>query len=237
MISVRAGAVEGLRELLSKHPRVHLDAAPAQSALEFDRGGRPRAVHVDRRDLELRGILELMDNNPLVCADEISVPSPAATLALVAVGPLIRSGLLAEPPSLLFSFSADEESITSYFEALGWAEGATLSSEPVDLGGVLALTAICVVRTPDELDDLDALYEESFGRSFYVRREESSEWDISLVKDKPFVVFRLRVSPDEPTSLLTIRVMGDARGKCGAAQIVHAMNVMSGFEESLGIDG
>jgi N-acetyl-gamma-glutamylphosphate reductase len=29
--------------------------------------------------------------------------------------------------------------------------------------------------------------------------------------------------------------MADRNGKCGAAQVVHAMNVMCGFEESLGI--
>ncbi|HZH98723.1 MAG TPA: hypothetical protein VEX38_07105 [Fimbriimonadaceae bacterium] len=237
MIIVRAGDLPGLRRLLETHPRIELSEEAASAALEFNRGGWPRAVHVDKPDLELGGLLELMDNNPLVCADEISVPSPEATLALTAVGPLIRAGLLSEPPTLLFSFDADEGSIYNSFAAMGWSEGATVSGEPVDLQGVLALTAICVVRSPDELDDLDSLYEESFGRSFYVRRDEASEWDVELVKGKPWAVFRLRISPDQPTCLLTIRVMADAQGKCGAAQVVHAMNVMSGFEESLGLNG
>jgi hypothetical protein len=29
--------------------------------------------------------------------------------------------------------------------------------------------------------------------------------------------------------------MSDRDGKCGAAQFVHALNIMCGFEESLGI--
>jgi N-acetyl-gamma-glutamylphosphate reductase len=36
-------------------------------------------------------------------------------------------------------------------------------------------------------------------------------------------------------SLLTVQVMIDRNGKGGAAQVVHAFNVMNGFEESLGI--
>jgi N-acetyl-gamma-glutamylphosphate reductase len=56
-----------------------------------------------------------------------------------------------------------------------------------------------------------------------------------LVAGKPFSAYRLRVVPDEPNSLLTVRLLSDPLGKCGAAQVVHAMNVMCGFEESLGI--
>jgi hypothetical protein len=30
-------------------------------------------------------------------------------------------------------------------------------------------------------------------------------------------------------------VIGDIEGKLGAAQMIHMMNIMSGFEESIGI--
>jgi N-acetyl-gamma-glutamylphosphate reductase len=96
---------------------------------------------------------------------------------------------------------------------------------------------MAVIDTPESLGDIDALYEDAFGRSFFVRRDEASDWHVSLAVDKPYALYRVRIGPDEPNSLLTIRVMADIRGKCGAAQLVHALNVMAGFEESVGIDG
>jgi N-acetyl-gamma-glutamylphosphate reductase len=49
-------------------------------------------------------------------------------------------------------------------------------------------------------------------------------------------VYRLRVTPNDNASLLTIQVLADRDGKCGAAQVVHMMNVMAGFEETLGLE-
>ena len=106
----------------------------------------------------------------------------------------------------------------------------------MDFGTVVAATVISAIQTPDRLEDLDDLYEEAFGRSFFVRRDEASEWDVKLVKSKPHSLYRMRISPDKPQSLLTVQVMADKDGKCGAAQVVHCMNVMAGFEETLGIE-
>ncbi|HWA82015.1 MAG TPA: hypothetical protein VG820_01175, partial [Fimbriimonadaceae bacterium] len=188
-----------------------------------------------RRDTPLRGLVELIDNNPLVCADEFSLPSPAATLALIALGPLAEAGLIVERPTMLVNVEAEEEEISAFLEPLGWADGLTVSSETVDLGGAVAATIICAVATPDRIEDLDDLFDERYGRSFFVRRDEASDWHVSLVLDRPYAVYRLRISPDMPYSLLTIQVMASREGKCGAAQVVHALNVMCGFEESLGI--
>jgi hypothetical protein len=176
-----------------------------------------------------------MDNNPLVCADAASVPDPASTLALIALGPLIRAGLLHERPTLMINVEADETQVDAFLAREGWREGATVSSESLDFGSVVAATVMAEVRTPKRLEDLDDLYEECYGRSFFVRRDEMADWDVSLVQGKPHALYRMRIAVEDPVSLLTIQVMADRDGKCGAAQIVHCMNVMAGFEETFGI--
>lgn len=234
-IVVRPGPDEHLIALLKGHPHVVLEGESKEGALEFVQNGTwHRRIRVGAGS-GLRGLVEMMDNNPIVCADELSVPDPASTLALIAVGPLIRAGILFEPPSLLFSFEAEEAQVDSYLETEGWRDGATVGCEAMDLGGVLALTAMSAIKTPENLDDIDDLYAEAFGRSFFVREDEDSEWHAKLVLGKPQACFRMRISAERPTSLLTVQVMADRNGKCGAAQVVHAMNVMAGFEESVGI--
>jgi N-acetyl-gamma-glutamylphosphate reductase len=45
----------------------------------------------------------------------------------------------------------------------------------------------------------------------------------------------LELTEGESESLLAIHIMADINGKAGAGQFVHTMNVMCGFEESLGL--
>lgn len=204
--------------------------------MEFAQGNWHRAILQDRTDL-LHGIVEIQDNNPLVCADSVSLPNPAATLASIALAPLIQSGMLVEPPSLVYSFEVEEDAADATLAGIGWAAGARCVGDPQELGGVLALAALAVIRTPDDLEEIDEAFEERYGRSFYVRRDESSEWSPSLVAGKPYACYRLRITPDQPNSLLNVQVLADRNGKAGAAQAVHLMNVMAGLEESLGIGG
>jgi N-acetyl-gamma-glutamylphosphate reductase len=68
-----------------------------------------------------------------------------------------------------------------------------------------------------------------------VREVDALTWDIEHVKGLDHAVFTTRVSPFEDRALVTVLVMADVDGKCGAAQAVHAMNVMCGFEECLGL--
>lgn len=234
-IDVAASADPELLRLLAGHPRVEAVEEADVPGIRFRSGPWTRQVVAGDPTIALRGLVELMDNNPVVCADAISVPSPAATLALIALGPLAQAGLIVEPPMFMTSFNADENDVANFLGPLGWGEGVTLSVDPVDLEGVLAATAMAAIRTPEDLDEIDQLYAERFGRSFYVREDSGSPWEVGLVKGRPQATYRLRITPGEDTSLLTIQVMADAHGKCGATQLVHAMNVMSGFEESLGI--
>lgn len=229
----------GLIERLERHPNVQIVAATGNLPLVFHQSGWRREIHIDRPEIDPSGLIELMDNNPLVCADRASVPGPAATLALIAFGPLIRANLLQEDPSLVVNFEAgeDQEEIAARFlSGAGWDGGLDLS---VDLGGkgpVYASVGIAAIRTPASDSLIDELYEEAYGRSFYVRRVEEGNCDANLVAGKSHAAIRLRLTHGDEVSLLTVLSMADPIGKCGAAQIVHMMNVMAGFEESLGID-
>jgi N-acetyl-gamma-glutamylphosphate reductase len=236
LISVQTSN-DRLRELLNSHPHVSSVSVPepTRANLVFHQGLWRREIFAGDLDSTIKGLMELMDNNPVVCADRVSVPSPASTLALIALGPLIAAGILTETPTLVFNLEANPIDVDNFLATEGWNEGAAIHTESLDLDGVGVVTAMAAIRTPDDLDEVDDLYEERFGRSFFVRRDEDSEWDPVLVRNKPYAVFRLEISEDNPVSLLKIRVMGDIQGKLGEAQIIHAMNVMAGFEESLGI--
>lgn len=235
VLRARCAAVPGLRTRLEAHPCVVFDPVPSEAAIEFDQGHWARSVRVGGI-AGLRGLVELIDNNPLVCADTFSVPDPGSTLALIAFGPLIRAGLIVEKPSLIASFELDEDLIGNYFADFGWDQGVTSHFEDQPIGSVVAMNAFALIDTPAEFADIDALYEEAFGRSFYVRRMEDGDWDIDLVEGKAYAAYRLRVTEGDPHSLLTVQTMADREGKIGAAQLVHAMNVMAGFEESLGVE-
>lgn len=222
-------------QLLERHPRVTGVVPGDFAGIRFYQGTRAREVRVADPTAEVFGLLELADNNPVVCADSVSVPSPVSTLALIALGPIADAGLLADTPTVVTNVEADEDDLNRSLVTCGWQDGALLHVEPVDLEWVVTITAMAAIRTPEDPADIDALYEERFGRSFFVHRDETSVWDPGLVRGTPQALFRFTLALDQPESLLTVRVLADLNGKAGAAQLVHAMNIMCGFEESLGI--
>lgn len=234
-VIVRAPKDPALARLLASHPHLDVSGESPDEVLEFQRADWVRGLHVGSAAPVVRGLVELMDNNPLVCADEASVPGPAATLGLIGLGPLLRAGILADEPALRFSFSTDLADLRDHLALLGYEGDVLASHEDLDLGGALAATILAPIRTPEEFDLLDDLYDEAYGRSFCVRRAEDGEWDAARVLHQPFALYRLRVTPGEDTSLLTVQVMADRDGKCGAAQRVHALNLMCGFEEDTGL--
>ncbi len=227
----------GLQDRLKSHPEItEIIETPGVIPLQWDASSSwHRAVQVGELASSLKGLVELVDNNPLVCGDEFSVPDAASTLALIAIGPLATSGLLIEPPVMMTNAPADEDRIASFLQTEGWLSGLTLHVEEKDLGSVYASTVVCAIQTPSRAEDLDDLFAERYSRSLYVREAGEDEWHAQSVEGKPHAEYRLRFAPDHPHSLLTIQVMADSNGKCGSAQIVHAFNVMCGFEESLGI--
>jgi hypothetical protein len=233
MIHRASSGDPAIRDLLARHPRVGEALDDGTPGVRFRQGPWQREVRVGDAHTPLRGLVELIDNNPLVCADAISVPDPVCTLALIALGPLALAGLLVEAPMVQSNVPTDPDLLDAFLRTTDWDCGAVYDFEELDLGGAVAVTAIAAVVTPKDLADLDDLYDERFGRSFFVRRDESSSWDVGLVLEQPHACYRLRIAADEPHSLLTVRVLADLHGKAGAAQVVHAMNVMAGIEESL----
>lgn len=176
-----------------------------------------------------------MDNNPLVCADKVSAPSPLATLALIALGPLIDAGIIEGDPVLMLNGPLPTDDVVAGLATTGFDRSVTLSWTADEAPDVLALAALIPIRTPDDLAEIDHLYEERYGRAYYVRLLPDAEWTPDLVRDQPWAAVQLRITVDEPTSLLTVRVLADRDGKAGSAQLVHLFNIMNGFEETLGI--
>jgi N-acetyl-gamma-glutamylphosphate reductase len=224
-----------LLDHLRKHPRVGRVDDSGDDSLEFEMGSWRRRIEVGRSDLEVYGLTEFIDNNPMVCADQISLPSAAVALALLALAPVIDAGLLAESPVGIFSCPVDETELEVALQRVGWVGGMTTQSEPMEIGSALALTVMVAIRTPEDPAEIGDVYEERYGRSLYVRRGTASDWDASGVIGSASGLYRFTVSPDSPTSLLTVRALGDRHGKLGELAMIHAMNVMAGFEESLGI--
>jgi hypothetical protein len=235
MIDLAASADPELRRLLTGHPKVARVEESNSQGIDFQVGSWHRSVEIASPSLEVAGLVELIDNNPMVCADRMSVPDPVSTLALVALGPLAWAGMILEPPTVICSADGDSKLLNQFMTTAGWSEGVTFHVEKRDLGSVLAITAMAAIATPSDWNDIDELFAERFSRSFYVRRDEESDWDPSLVAGKAHALYRLRYTPGEGESLLTIQALADLQGKCGPAQVVHAMNVMAGFEESLGV--
>lgn len=224
---------------LRGHPGFTISGEPTKKVL-FARDGWNREIIVGRPGRQavngsLYGLPELADNNPLVCADLFSVPSPEATLALIGLGPLVRAGLIVEDPVVQLSFDPAHGDIGPALAELGWQGDVVIHADPQALGSVLAAVCMAEIEAMPDYSELDSLFEEAFGRSFFIRGVDALTWDVEHVRGWDNAVYTLRVSPFEDRALVTVLVMADKNGKCGAGQIVHAMNVMCGFEECLGL--
>jgi hypothetical protein len=225
MIEVSCPDRPVLRALLGAHPGVALLPKPTVH-LQWKQGDWRREVVDDPLACELRGLVEIVDNNPLVCADRFAVPGPTATLALVALAPLARAGILVGPPTVSATGAITERpAITALLADLGFVDG--LTTESAEEPGQCEVIATIQPASPA---DLEALFEETYSRSFYVRLVPNAH--AAVVGGRAYAACSvLAEAPDR----LRISVVSDPEGKCGAAQVVHAMNVMVGFEEDLGI--
>ena len=232
---IQAGSANPvIQSLLAKHPELDASLATDCPGIEFVTN-RHRFIYPGNSRAELGGIIELMDNNPLVCADEAWVPSAGGALATIALGPILEAGLVVESPAILLSFEDDEAEVERALATAGYTGGITFNCENHDLGTVRGAYCIAKIANPQSFDEIDDIYDERYGRSFFVRREEEKPWDKALVEGEHWACYRLELTEGESQSLLAIHVIADINGKAGAAQFIHTMNVMAGFEESLGL--
>lgn len=238
IMQTRGSGTERLRALLKRHRGIELESFEKSDNLriEFRQGYWVREVVMGHPRIEgPYGLVELMDNNPLVCADRASCPGPAATLALIGFGPLIRGGLVVERPSALFSFDGDYDEVDAALASMGWQDGVTCAGDPMALGDVVSATCLAVVRTPMDEGEIEALYE-AYGQSFFVRMVGVDGLNPNDVRGAPYAQCSPTLTRGEDgLGMLRIQVLADINGKCGAAQLVHMFNVMAGFEEDLGI--
>ncbi|HWP30320.1 MAG TPA: hypothetical protein VNK96_01135 [Fimbriimonadales bacterium] len=241
VIEVTAKGPAELKGYLERHPGVHLVEFTVEKEpyIRFERRGWVREVLFGHPEVDgPYGLIEIMDNNPLVCADRTSCPGPAATLALIALNPLIRAGILVEKPSVLFSFEEGLSEVEQALERLGWDKGVTVACRKEELDECIKALVTATIRTPQNPQDIDDLYEEVYGRSFFVREASPGDDLVALTKGKPFAVYTLSLDMEfssQETAALRSEVVSSIHGKAGCAQMIHMMNVMAGFEEDLGL--
>jgi N-acetyl-gamma-glutamylphosphate reductase len=221
--------------MLRNHPMVTEVLAGSYRDVEYSVGPWRRSISVGIPGYECTGLVEIADNNPWVCAGHVNVPSAPVTAALIALSPLAAAGLIADEPVIQLSEDVSRDELAAELAIVGYNGESIVDTVAQDLGTVIAATVMVPVRTPENVSDLDGAFDERYGRSFFVREDSGSIWATTLVADTPFGFYRLRYTPDNNLSLLTVQVMIDRNGKGGAAQVIHAFNVMNGFEESLGI--
>src|SRR5687768_16740761 len=148
VVSVRAFGHPTLNRLLGSHPFVNVESFVEEeiNRMEFD-SGRSRRVYQGNAGIEQYGLTELMDNNPLVCADEASVTGAAATLVMVALGPLAKAELIAEMPATALNFGPATDEIDAALETEGWPGGCTVATSEEE-PDVLVAECICEIRMP-----------------------------------------------------------------------------------------
>ena len=88
---------------------------------------------------------------------------------------------------------------------------------------------------PTTKGDLIELFEEAYGRSFFVKHLPGEEFKTSVPIHTPNAIYSLEIPDSITVETLLVHVKADINGKCGAAQLVHLYNIMSGNEESLGL--
>ena len=230
VVQVIAQGQGELKRLLELHPFVSL-----ASFVESDRMLLEFGAHAERRvtigdaRAPLYGLTELMDNNPLVCADFASVTSAAGSLALITLGPLAKAEMLINRPAIAYNFEvSDLDEVDAALATEGWLDGAAIAGMD-EYSEILAAEAIAEIPSSVTEGDLADLFDECFGRSFFVRSGKG------VGQGDAHAVFSFGVEPYLETTMFKCVAQSSAAGKCGAAGLVHMFNVMSGYEESLGI--
>jgi len=235
-VSVAAFGSQALHAMLERHPLVAIDGFQETPDMRIEFAGQTRRRIAYRGNENVSGpygLTELMDNNPLVCADLASVTGAAATLALIALGPLAKAELLLERPAIALNFNEpNPDEIDAALTTEGWKSGASVAATDDD-PDVYTSQCIAEIRMPGKASDLDDLYDECFGRSFFVR-----PFTGPLAPDDAHATYSISVDDrGDGTGLATGFAHSGRDGKTGAGALVHIFNVMCGFEESLGVAG
>ncbi len=241
--------------LLRTHPEVET-CAEGEHLLQFVQAGRTREVLHGAVIEPTFGLVELMDNNPIVCAERVSIPSAAATMALIVLGPLLLAGAIVRAPILHLNVASSSEDIIASLRALapmeqlrlvtpnedptiGKSVEASVFGKLIPSEGMLAAQASVEIPLALGLAQVTEMFAERFGRSFYVRNRTGTGHvrPTDELLGKPYALYTVQVMRGASTNYALIEASADPNGKPGAAGLIHAMNIMAGLEESLGIPG
>jgi len=235
-LEVLCGDVPGLERWVAAHPKLSNVGSVQESGLRF--GSRAITIGEPAEDAPY-GLPELMDNNPIVCAARVVVPTPAATLAWIALGPACKAGFVladeTSPPILLRFSGLEREELGRALQAVGSTSGTQIEWRGGQLTHVATLEALVPLDDLAQPDEIADAYDEAFGRSFFVRRVSPCEWLPHRVQGTPRAEYWLEIAPSS-APMLRFGVSADLRGKLGGAQLVHALNIMCGWEESTGLE-
>lgn len=211
----------GLAAAFSRHPEIRLEAGePTRGEASWKQGTWARSI-ARGSDAEVRGLVEVIDNNPMVCCDDFATPGPMATVALLALAPAARASMLGSPVRLAFSHDP-EPSLSGFLDEAGISQW---HGEASGGGKVCRASARFTPSQGSSRSDLEAAYAEYYDRAFFVRTGQADPTGSA----SGYVW--LKFDGDD----VLASAAADAQGKAGAAQVVHAFNVMCGFVESLGV--
>ncbi len=218
---VRYGGVPGLDILVRRHPRLLSPQSGSLCALEFGLNSYRRSIVVGYRERYPVGLIELFDNNPIVCAETVCLPTPAATLALLAIDPLFKAGLATRPVRVSCSSPCELADLDPFLNQLDDRVNLLRDTRVVaDEGCVAVEVELAVDQTAE---DIEELYDDAYGRSLLVMKAGEAH---------PLAASYAVVKVGDSA---VVRLASKIEGKAGAAQVIQALNVMAGFEDSLGI--
>jgi hypothetical protein len=235
-VSVTAFGSPALQAMLIRHPLTVIKGFEETPDMRIEFAGQSRHRIAYRGNDGVSGpygLTELMDNNPLVCADVASVTGGGASLALIALGPLAKAELLLERPAIALNFNEPHsEEIDAALTTEGWKAGASIATSDDD-PEIYSAQCIAEIRMPGHAGDIDDLFDECFGRSFFVRPSAALP-----APNDPHATYSISINDHgDGTGLATVHANSARDAKTGAGALVHFFNVMCGFEESLGVAG
>jgi N-acetyl-gamma-glutamylphosphate reductase len=205
------------------HPRVEFEGEAFGPGLRFRQGEWRREILVGEAAGDVAGVVELLDNNPIVCATSASVPGPEATAVLLALGPARRSGI-GGGAEVSCSSRWTEGELESFMARMELGPAPEVICVPESSDRMVVASA--VLLGAEDFAEVAELYDEAYLRSFFVGRSAESEGR------SPRAVYAVRAQQ----GAVAVEVRLDRDGKGGAAQVAHLMNVMAGFEETLGLE-
>lgn len=210
--------------LLRHHPRIEKVIVADSPIVRFTTRGWKRELHIGNSQCYVRGVPELIDNNPIVCCDEFSLPSPFAHALSLVAGPMSLSGIPTLVQAVASNLSSNNESDKAFLEDIYLDTTRTLLT---DRAGTESDILEAVLRIPEDihLEEIIAIFRQRYDGAFLISGESLPF---------PGATFSLaKWNLDEGT--FTVRIDSPVNGKFGAAGQVHALNVMMGYDEGLGL--